>query len=343
MAKKKVDTSESLDDFLQRQYGKDVIQKASNLKLKPRKILKTVLSLDIGLSGGIPDGTVCLLSGKTKAGKSTLCLEMLKNAINDNRPAYYVNIERRQLQQLIKSIEGLDESKLNLIQATSEKILTAEDWLNIIERIVKDVPDAVIVIDSLAAFSSTIEQAEMIGEARDMAGNSKLLASFFRKMQQTIDNNNSILIFISQLMTNRDPHSHKKWIEKGGMSVQYAASVWLTIEYFKVWDKNTETNSPDGQDLICKINSSALGKPYLPCSIPLRYGKGIDGSRDIVSNAENLGFIDKAGAWYTIPSLLNENKEPLKFNGMNAVVQHMTDHPEHRKYLEDEIRKMIFS
>lgn len=333
MAKKRID-KESFDDFLKRNYGQGVITPASQIIERKRDILKTVLSLDIALNGGIPEGVTCLISGKAKAGKTTLCLQILKNAIDNNRPAFYVDIERRCNQRLIETIEALDASKLKVVKSTPDKIFSCEDWLRIIERIIKDNKKAVVVVDSLALLSTLAEQSEEIGNSKDMAGAPKLLASFFRKMQQTIDDNDSILIFISQLMSNRNP-TGPKFSEKGGMSILYANSVWINTNWVKKWERDVQTNAPAGHDIQVDIQCSALGPPFMPCSIPLRYGKGIDLYKDIASNAENVGLIEKNGAWYTIP-MFDE-----KLQGMNSVHEYLKNNKEKSQILEDKIREML--
>lgn len=343
MAKKKEKISdESFDKFLERQYGTGIIQTANRVIDKKRDILKTVLSLDISLSGGIPSGCTCLISGKSKIGKTSICLQILKNAIDENRPAFYVDIERRCSQSLLKTIQGLNVDKLNIIKSTPEKILSAEDWLRIIEATIKENKKAVIVIDSLAALSTMAEQSELLGESRDMAGVPKLMASFFRKIQQTIDDNDVIIIFISQLQTNRDPGG-KKFVEKGGLAIGYACSVWLNANWAKLWDKDTETNAPAGQDIMISVVCSALGKPFLPCAVPLRFGEGIDRIKDILINAENIGLLNKSGSWYMIPSILDNDKNPIKFQGLDNVREYFKNNPEYIEKFEKEIREILLS
>lgn len=336
MAKKKQTTieDESFDQFLRRKYGEDIITTADKVVERKRDILKTTLSLDIALSGGIPDGSTCLISGKPSAGKTTLCLHILKNAIDLGRPVFYIDVERRCKPALLKKIEGLDISKLQIVKS-SEQFLSAEEWLDIVERLIKDNKKAVIVVDSVAAMSTFIEQNEEIGANKDMAGVPKLLASFFRRTQQTIDNNDVILLFISQVISNREPRG-KKWIEKGGIAVQYASSVWMNATWVKVWDENKKKNKPDGQDIVFKIIKSALGQPYLPCSIPLRYGKGIDVVRDIATNAENLGFVVKAGAWYSIPMFSEE-----KYQGLENLYEFLSANADKLETLKQSIEEIV--
>jgi len=340
MAKKDKITKESFDEFIEREYGKGIITSANTIIERKRDILKTVLSLDLALTGGIPSGTTVLLSGKPKSGKTSLCLQILKNAIEDNRSAFYMDIERRCSQSLLKTIQGLDTSKLKIIKSTPEQILNAEAWLNILERTIKDNKRAVIVIDSIAMLSTLAEMSEAVGDNRDMAGTPKLLASFFRKTQQVIDDNDCILIFISQLITNRE-QGGKKYVERGGMAVQYANSIWLNVNWTKLWDKDVETNSPHGQDMMVSIICSALGKPFIPCSIPLRFGSGVDYTKDILINAENMGIIERSGAWYSVPMFLDDKKEALRFQGFTKLYEFFKNNKDKLIEIDDNMRKVL--
>jgi recombination protein RecA len=332
---KKQPKAESFDEFLTRQYGDGVVTTASAVIDRPRKVLPTVLSLDIALNGGIPEGKIVLMSGRPKAGKTYLCLKILHNAIADGRHAFYFNIECRCGEQQVQQVLGDDSKHLRWIESTDETILTAEDWLNILERAIKDHPGAVIVVDSLAQLSTLVEQSEDLGYKEMTGGPAKLLSSFFRRMQSVIDTNNVILIFISQLITNRDPRG-KKWIEKGGVAVQYSSSVWINAHWFKLWQPRTDNGEIDGQDVNFRIMASALGKPYMPCTVPVRFGVGVDCMRDLVINAENLGLVTKAGAWYSIPTFGEE-----KYQGVQNLIAHLAENPEKADKLEAKVREVV--
>ena len=139
-------------------------------------------------------------------------------------------------------------------------------------------------------------------------------------------------------MTNREPRG-PKWMEKGGIAIQYACSVWLKVTWTKQWDKNAETNAPDGHDMHITVQSSALGRPLLPCTLPLRYGIGIDTVRDIVTTAENLGLIEKAGSWYSFESTSIGNGE--KFQGLARLSNFLEKNPEKLNQLEMKIRDIV--
>lgn len=273
---------------------------------------------------------------------TTVCLELLKNAQLLDRPTFYINIEKRCTPSLLSTIFGLDKSQLNIIPYQIDKPLTAEDYLNIIERIIKVKKKAVIVVDSIAALSTLAEQEDLIESNKDMGGSAKLLSKFFRRTQQVIDSNDIILIFISQIMTSREPRG-PKYVEKGGVAVQHACSVWLKVNWIQQWPKNIETNAPDGHDIHVTVQSSALGRPYIPCILPLRYGFGIDNIKDVITIAENLGLVEKAGTWYSIPMFAHSDGSTEKFQGLTKLSNWLRDDEDKLYKLETQIRNIIFA
>jgi recombination protein RecA len=325
----------AFDAFIKKEFGDGIIVPASAISERPRAIIPTCLSLDVALTGGIPEGKVVLISGLPKAGKTTLSLHILGNAILMGRKAFYANIERRFDPALLSTIPHVDPTQLMIQNSTRENSLSAEGWFNLLERTIKDNPGCVQVVDSLAMLSTLAEQSEATGDYRDMAGTSKLAARFFRKIKDVVDTNNCILIFITHFQTNRDPQSRRKYDEKGGMGIQYACSVWLQADWVEVWQRDPQTNERYGQNVKMTIKTSALGKPFRPCSIPLVYGGGIDVAREVAAFGENLGLIEKSGAWYTIPAF------DQKFQGLEAVRAFLLQNPAKRFALEREIRQIV--
>jgi recombination protein RecA len=329
----------SFDEFVEKHFGAGVIVSAETLVERPRPIIPTVLSLDVALTGGIPDGKVVLISGRPKSGKTTLCGHILANAIAMGRQGFYADIECRG-EGVLTTIPHLDRAKLKFFKSTREKQLSAQAWFHLLERTVKDNPGCMVVVDSVAMLSTLAEQAEATGDNHDMAGVPKLLANFFRKIKDVVDTNNCVMIFISQYQTNRDPMSKRKYDEKGGLAIQYACSVWMEATWFQVWQKDAATQESYGQDVHFTIKASALGKPYRPCVLPLRFGEGIDQAREIATFGENLGLIEKAGAWYSIP-MLADGKAVPKFQGGEQLRAFLMQNPDKMYAMERKIREIV--
>jgi recombination protein RecA len=302
---------ESWKDWLKKEYGEDISTTAHQVMAETEMIIPSLLSLDIALDGGIPQGSIVLLTGKEKLGKSSLALKIVSNAIDVYKsPALYLRVEvDRVTGNLLKTIEGLDEVAAKGMEVVPkkgiEKPLTAQNYLQIAERFIKEVKYGVVVIDTIAALSTQIEMTEDVGANKDMAGAPKLLHSFCRKVQQACFHNSTTLIFISHFQTHRDATSRKKTTEKGGLAPKQFCSVWISATWEQIWqttdnkkNKDKKDQAPLGKDVHFSIKNSALGAPGKPCTIPFRYGKGYDRERDIIEQAINWGFIKKSGAWY---------------------------------------------
>jgi len=333
VAKKKHNIKQDLSSSLKKKYGEGIMTTADQIVSREREILTTTLSLDYALGGGIPDGTVCLVSGKEKVGKTSLCLKVLSNAIKAGRPAYYFNVERRCKAELLDTIEDLDKSKLNWVESTPEYTLTAENWLDILSRIIQENPKAVILVDSLAALCTMAEMSDDLDkQKRDMKGVPALLSLFFKRSQQPIDAQDVIVMFITQRMANMGMGGG--YTAKSGNAVKYYASAIIQMDWAKKWEEK-DGNSPDGHDIQVKIPFAPMGKPYVKCEIPLRFGEGIDTTQDIINMAMELAMIDQAGSWYEYGG--------EKYQGMTNLRKFFKDNPGKLTKLEQTIRESLFS
>ncbi len=301
-------SKESWKDWLKKEFGEDISTTADQVMAETELIIPSMLSLDIALDGGIPQGAIVLLTGKEKAGKSSLALKIVANAMEIyNSPALYLRVEvDRTNGSLLKTIQGLENKGMVLVPKRGiEKVLTAQQYLQIAERFIKDTKHGIVVIDTIAALSTAVEMTEDVGANKDMAGSAKLLHSFLRKVQQACFHNFTTLILISHFQSIRDPMSKKKTIEKGGYAPRQFCSVWISAEWEQVWqtvddkkNKDKKDQRPLGKDVHFRIKNSSLGPPGKPCTLPLYYGKGYDDERDVIDQSVNWGFVKKSSSWY---------------------------------------------
>jgi predicted ATP-dependent serine protease len=165
---------------IQAKYAKGVVFDASLLLDTPSKIIPTTPNLDIGLFGGIPEGSLAILSGPPKCGKSTLCLQIIKNAYDlYKKRAFYIDVEHRLKALNLRGIAGLDTSPeaLQIIRSSGDKILEAESLLDIATELIKSEPGSLIILDSSSALCSMKEMVdEITGQTRSLGP--KLLSAF---------------------------------------------------------------------------------------------------------------------------------------------------------------------
>lgn len=325
-------------------YG-EVIMSAEKLPDLEGDIVPTTLSLDIALSGGIPEGTVVSFAGKEKIGKTTTLLSIIRNAQRKyKKKCYYVDVENRLRSDLLKCIKGLvwteQESQetgipeLTIIRSTKGNLLTGEDYINIILNILKSEEGVIIVMDSIAALVTESDMASKEGESKRMAGIPTLMYSFLRKAAQIVPTNKSILFLVTHLQAN--PSGYGGPNEFGGNAQRYFSSVRLACLSSPEVE---EGGKKVGRDSEIKIMSSSLGPPGGKAIIPIRYGFGISNEDDLINVAEEFGFVNKAGAWY---SLEDSKGEEVKLQGRANLAHWLDQNPEEMNRIDTEIRSMIF-
>lgn len=271
-------------------------------------------SIDIGIGGGIPPGSWVNLSGKPKCGKSTLALHIAAKsqlAEYGSRPTFIIDVEHRIKPMHLKGISGLklaektgDYSGLQIIRSTQKNILGAEELLTAASNIIKTHPNATLIVDSTSALCSAVEQsADISGQTRNLGP--KIIASFCRKMASVVPVQNTIVVMIQHLIANTSGYG-SPFLEDGGSKMQYQSDVKLRCKGVKPW---TVGNEQIGQDVTWEVLWSANGPPGAKCVSKLRYGIGIDEVAEMVDIGVDLGLVDKAGAWFTMPFLNNTDAE----------------------------------
>jgi len=166
MAKKK--TNKFLDDVVSSTivstYG-DVVRSGSEVlnNLNSLEVIGVSPALDIALGGGFREGSCIVMTGDPKSGKTTTALHFAVKCQNVGKKVIYVNTEGRLAVQNFEGIKGLDTDKILVIESTDDRVLSAENFLNIIEYYVNNDPACLIIIDST---SSMVPKDELTGEIR---------------------------------------------------------------------------------------------------------------------------------------------------------------------------------
>jgi recombination protein RecA len=304
------------------------------LKEEQGRTFKTTLSLDIALSGGIPEGSSVLMSGKPKVGKTTLALHYVQQCHREDptKKAFFFDVEGRLRTELLDCFPDLNRENIAIVRSNENKILSAEDFLNLVYTTLKDYPKCICILDSIAALCPEAELSSNIGDGVKMAGTASLMYKMFRRVSQILPVTKSTFIALTHMIANPNPGPGKKSYGVGGNAPQYGASVWLEGG----WKQDIEdtNNKTIGQNAHFYIVASALGSPGADVSIPIIYGKGVDETMDLFNLACEFGIISKSGAWYTVPG----NKEKLQ--GQMNVIEHLRKNQVLSKEIYDQIRTM---
>ena len=325
-----MDISDRLQKDSDQKFGIGVMTDANSLIQYNRKIVPVSPAIDVGLGGGIPEGSWVIISGGEKVGKTSTALQIAANAQQLDKFIYFYTIEGRIKKRDLESMHNLDVNKnFKIVHSTQEKFMASEDFLDHIIKIIKSHPSCVIIMDSVSALCSRSEfDAGITGQARSFGP--KLLASFCRQMGTIIPVQDVILIMTQHLIANTSGYG-SPFMEDGGRKVQYQVDVKLRCKSVTPWKVQ---ENQIGQVISWEVKSSALsGIPGTKIQSYLRYGYGLDFEAELFNLGIDFGLIEKASSWFTILE--------QKIQGENASIEFLRNNPEYTQKLNDTIRNMI--
>ena len=329
----------SLKEDVTKSFGDDIILTGNAIVDKKSVIIPVSPSLDVVLNGGIPEGSFVVFTGQPKCGKTTTSLDFAATAqkpeyqgdLKAPREVYYLNIEGRLKKRDLEGIPGLDLNRFHVIGSQQGKILHAEEYLQIAEKIINEIPGSIVIIDS---YSALCTEAEITSEMDKMqrADGAKLLAKFCRKVANVIPVNKNIVIGITHLMGNPTGYG-AEFKEKSGQAIAYQTDIKLRAKSFKPWTLSADSTQI-GQEIEWQVLCSALGPPGGNITSYIRYGQGVDKYMEAITLASDMGIIHKGGAWYTITAL----PDKPKFQGTEKVRQFLLTNEEAYKELVTSIK-----
>ena len=312
----------------------DVLHDASSITEKPLEVISVGPKLDMALGGGVPEGSLFIMTGPEKVGKTVTALSFCANAQKHyEREVYYANIEGRLKKRDLQGITdlSLDPELMQIIGSTEGNILSAEKYLSIVDNIVHTKPGAVTVVDSFSALSS---ESELTGNLEDVQVMSvqKILAKFCRRISNVLPINRVTVVGITHLMANVQRFGRGKTkIEKSGSALKYQVDVKLHATHsVPLMQGDTQI----GQTIHWQIVTSAIGPPGQKVESHIRYGKGIWKEMEIADLLIDFGLITKAGAWLKLP-----NGE--KIQGKVKLAQYLEENPDQYETFRNEVFSMV--
>ena len=314
-----------------KEYG-DVLHDPSSITDEILEIIPVSPKIDIALGGGVPEGSLFILTGPEKIGKTVTALTFCANAQQLKRPVYYGNIEGRLRKRDIEGIKDLqaDPELLKIIGSTQGNILSAEKYLSIFNQIIHTQPETVCVVDSFSALSS---DAELKGDLTDQQVMTvqKVLSKFCRRISNVLPINKVTVVGITHLMANVAFGKGKAKVEKSGTALKYQVDVKLHASHIS---PIVQGDTQIGQTIHWQVVTSAIGPPGQKVDSHIKYGRGIWKEMELADLLIDFGIIKKSGAWITLP-----NEE--KIQGQNNLAKYLEDNPDQYKEFEKTIFSMI--
>lgn len=283
--------------------------------------------LDIALGGGYPKGRIIELSGKEKAGKTTLLLIAIAIAQVEepDKENAIIDLEHSFNPDWAKTL-GVDIDKLFVLQPNT----SAESVYNQMIHLIKSGRFAYIGLDSVAGLVPQSEIDNDFDKDPRVGGTSKLNAQAMRKMINTgvLTVSGTTLVFINQLRDAIGAFSPfgTPTMTGGGRSLKHAYTQQLEVNLGEQFAKGSGADkSILGHRMKIKVSKNKVAPPYRTATLDLYYEQGVDKIVEIVNASKELGIL--AGtSWLKLVNpetgeveLDTEGKE-IKFNGVNKTV-----------------------
>lgn len=337
---------------------------APEVKDKPVVILPSgILSMDLAIGNcGFVAGRVMDIYGWEATGKTLLCLciagYIQRCSKYDasgkivKRVVAMLDAEGTFSNQLARSV-GLDTDNLILIQSTPDKILSGEDFFDIMVVLIGMGVDYIIV-DSCPALTPATIMINETGQGQK-ATKGQLMAMGLEKITPLVNANGQTLIhFINQVRGKpMDLYKHEQ--ETGGNALKFFSSYRFQVT--KAIDINKKVLGADNAYREKKVgvtscvrivkNKTAPEPPHIPGTtyhfeydvyfesfkdeFGIEYHRGVDVVKDYVLTGLRAGVIVQKSSWYSYGD--------KKANGMNDFISMIKEQPE----ILGKIREDVFT
>jgi recombination protein RecA len=302
------DRSKALEAALgqiEKQFGKGSIMKmGDNLSMNVESISTGSLALDMALGvGGLPKGRIVEVYGPESSGKSTLALHVVAEAQRNGGVCAYIDAEHA-LDPVYARAIGVNVDELYISQPD-----TGEQALEIADTLIRSGALDVLVIDSVAALTP---RAEIEGEMGDshVGLQARLMSQALRKLTANLNKSNTIALFINQLREKIGVMYGSPEVTPGGRALKFYSSVRLDIRRIEAIKDGTEVI---GNRTRVKVVKNKVAAPFKQAEFDILYGQGISREGSVLEVAVELGFVKKAGAWFTYEGeQLGQGRENVK-------------------------------
>jgi recombination protein RecA len=278
--------------------------------------------LNRALGGGLPYGRQILIWGSKSSAKSSLCLQIVGMAQKEGKVCAWIDAEMAYSEDWAERM-GVDTE--SLVYSTAR---TTNDMVDVGTELMKAGVD-ILVVDSISALLPAVyfekdgselkqlENTKQIGaEAKDMTGAVKMLNYANNRVKPTL------LILISQARNNITA-MYTSQQPTGGMATKFYSSTII-----KLFSSESDNQAIKGKIHVGdKIIEEKVGRKvrwdlqFSKTSPAFQSGEydfyfrgqdvGIDSVADLVDTAEMLGFIERAGAWYTVEGERYQGRDKL--------------------------------
>ena len=302
------DRAKALDAALsqiEKQFGKGSIMRMGEAPDFAIEAIPTgALALDLALGiGGLPRGRVVEVYGPESSGKSTLAMHVVAEAQRNGGVCAYIDAEHAMDPVYARAI-GVNVDDLLISQPD-----TGEQALEIADMLIRSGALDVLIVDSVAALTPRAEIEGDMGDSH-VGLQARLMSQALRKITGALSKSNTVAVFINQLREKIGVLYGSPEVTPGGRALKFYSSVRLDIRLIESIKDGTEVV---GNRTRVKVVKNKCAAPFRQAEFDIMYGKGISREGSVLDVAVELGFVKKAGAWFTYEGeQLGQGRENVK-------------------------------
>jgi len=312
---------------IEKQFGKGAVMRLGDSGVDNTiGIISTgSLSLDVALGiGGLPRGRVIEIYGPESSGKTTLALQVIAECQKLGGAAAFVDAEHA-LDPSYAAKLGVEINDLLVSQPD-----TGEQALEITDMLVRSGGVDVVVVDSVAALTPKAEIEGDMGDSH-MGLQARLMSQALRKLTGNIKRSNTMVIFINQIRMKIGVMFGNPETTTGGNALKFYASVRLDIRRIGAIKRGDEVV---GNETRVKVVKNKVAPPFKQCEFEILYGEGSSREGELIDLGVKLGFVNKAGAWYSYGEVrIGQGKDNSR--------QFLKENPEMAAEIEHRIREEL--
>lgn len=285
------------------------------------------LKLDIALGGGIPRGRIIEIYGNESVGKTLLASNIVANVQKNDGIAAFIDVENAYDPDFARKV-GVNIDELVISQPSS-----GEQAFEVAETLIRSGAIDIIVVDSVAALIPAKELEGDFGDAT-MGSQARLISQAMRKLVSAISKSKTTVIFINQIRNKIGGYGNPE-TTTGGKALAFYAS--QRIQLFR------DEQLKDGTEIVgmvvrAKVPKNKVAPPFKEAKYTVLFtagNEGISKEADIRDLAVELGFVTKAGAFYTIGEHKAQGGEKARL--------YLAKNPEIADELDEKIREKLFN
>ena len=248
------------------------------------------LTLDIALSGGLPRGRIVEVYGPESSGKTTLALHAMAEMQKLGGTVAMIDAEHAFDPEYSQRL-GLNVDDVIVCQPE-----TGEMALEVVDTLVRSSAVDLICVDSVAALVPRSEIEGEIGMVQ-VGAHARLMSQALRKINVNAAKAGTTIIFLNQLRSKVGVIYGSPEVTTGGNALKYYSSVRLDIRRREVI-KGKAGEDDTGVRCKVKVAKNKVAPPYKIAEFDMLFGRGISQDGCMLDAGEQVGAIERKGAWY---------------------------------------------